>query len=163
MSEKEKAMTEPYANDYGPDTLDVSSYPADARAGYKALQAKCTACHTASRPLNSQFVETAGKDKAARKARLLALKKSTPQLFTAKNIWKVEDSIWQRYVKRMMSKPGCEVTKAEGKKIWAFLAHDSRVRKIGKNSTKWQAHRERLIQKFKSEHPKRYSALYGAH
>lgn len=36
---------------------------------------------------------------------------------------------WSRYVKRMMYKPGSGINAADGKKIYAFLAYDSSVRK----------------------------------
>ncbi len=162
--EKEKAMKEPFANDLGPDKLDVAAYPKDAQDGYKVLQAKCTTCHTASRPLNSQFTETDGKDAGARDAAAAALLKSDADIAKNKHVWQVEGGIWQRYVKRMMNKPGCTVSKDDGKKIWAFLAHDSRVRKIGAKKGEWKAHREKLLADFKTKFPKRYEELYeGKH
>ncbi|MFI5356090.1 MAG: hypothetical protein ACHQ4G_02020 [Opitutales bacterium] len=36
---------------------------------------------------------------------------------------------WSRYVKRMMFKPGSNISKGAGKKIYAFLVYDSAVRK----------------------------------
>jgi hypothetical protein len=36
---------------------------------------------------------------------------------------------WSRYIKRMMNKPGSNISAAEGKKIYEFLAYDSSVRK----------------------------------
>jgi len=36
---------------------------------------------------------------------------------------------WERYVKRMMHKPGSGIGSSEGKKIFEFLAYDSSVRK----------------------------------
>jgi hypothetical protein len=36
---------------------------------------------------------------------------------------------WSRYVKRMMYKPGSGINPVEAKKIYAFLAYDSSVRK----------------------------------
>ena len=36
---------------------------------------------------------------------------------------------WSRYVKRMMHKPGSNITQASGKQIYEFLAYDSSVRK----------------------------------
>lgn len=163
--EKEKAMAEPYANDFGPEAVDVSGYPKDAQEGYKLLLDKCAVCHSAARPLNSQFTETEGKDADEREANAKKLKASDPELFAKENkdIWQVEGKIWQRYVKRMMSKPGCDVGKAEGKLIWDFLSHDSRARKLGKNKPKWKAHREKLLADFKKNHPKRYKELYEAH
>jgi mono/diheme cytochrome c family protein len=160
--EKEKAMAEPYANDYGSEKVDVSKYPKKAQQGYKLLLQKCAQCHSAARPLNSQFTETAGKKLSERQANLAKLKKSDPDMFAKKNknVWQVEAKIWQRYVKRMMSKPGCEVSKADGKLIWAFLSHDSRVRKTGKNKAKWKKQREKMLADFKKKHPKRYKELY---
>src|SRR5208282_5178149 len=36
---------------------------------------------------------------------------------------------WSRYIKRMMNKPGSNISSAEGKKIYEFLTYDSSVRK----------------------------------
>lgn len=164
--EKEKAMADPYANDLGPDEIDakvLASYPKSAQAGYKVMQKKCSKCHSASRPLNSQFVETAGKKSADRQASLGKLKKAHPDLFADKNVWQIETKIWKRYVKRMMAKPGCEISRAEGKLIWQFISHDARARKLGKNKKKWATHRKKLLAEFKKKHPARYKKLYEKH
>ena len=164
--EKEKALADPYANDLGPDSLDakvLASYPKPAQAGYKIMRAKCSKCHAASRPLNSQFVETAGKKNADREAALKNLKKTEPDLFHDRNVWQIEAKIWKRYVKRMMAKPGCEISKAEGKQIWQFISHDARARKLGKNKKKWATHRKKLLAAFKKKYPERYKKLYEKH
>ncbi len=159
-AEKQKALANPYANDLGPDAVDVSSYPPEHQKAYKeVLLVKCAKCHTAARPLNSQFFEPAGK-KEEKQAKLDALKKSDPDMFKDKNVWQPETDIWQRYVKRMMAKPGCEITPAEGKAVWAFLVHDSNQRKAGKNKAAWKAHREKLLSEFKAKYPARYKELY---
>jgi hypothetical protein len=36
---------------------------------------------------------------------------------------------WSRYIKRMMYKPGSNISSSEGKKIYQFLVYDSSVRK----------------------------------
>lgn len=36
---------------------------------------------------------------------------------------------WERYIKRMMRKPGSGISSAEGKEIYEFLAFDSKQRK----------------------------------
>jgi len=36
---------------------------------------------------------------------------------------------WSRYIKRMMYKPGSNISAAEGKKIYEFLTYDSSIRK----------------------------------
>ena len=36
---------------------------------------------------------------------------------------------WERYVKRMMRKPGSGINAADGKAIYEFLAYDSKIRK----------------------------------
>lgn len=45
----------PYANDLGPDSLDVSSYPPEMRQAYPLFAQKCSRCHTLARPINSQW------------------------------------------------------------------------------------------------------------
>ena len=169
-AEKAKALAEPYANDLGPEKLDaktLKSYPPKVRAGYKMMLNKCTVCHSASRPLNSQFIEAKGKKKVDRKAEVAKMKKKDPSLFKGKDVWQIEDSIWKRFVKRMMSKPGCEINKEEAKSIWTFLSHDSRARKLGKNKKEWGTHRRKLLSKLKNhKNPKfrkRYAQLYEKH
>src|SRR4051812_48811223 len=57
-AERAKALKNPYANDFGPASIDVSSYPQEMKDTYKNIfLVKCQRCHQASRPLNSQFVE----------------------------------------------------------------------------------------------------------
>lgn len=155
--EKEKALKSPYPNDLGPDKLDaetLKSLPADKKAGYDLLLVRCAQCHTPSRPLNSRFVEPEGKDAA-----VAALKKSNPELFKDGKVWQIEATVWNRYVKRMMNKPGCKISGAEGKKIWEFLVYDSSHRKIGANAQKWAAHRNKLLADFKAKYPDRYKEL----
>ncbi len=163
-AEKAKAMANPYANDLGPDKLaaDVlASYPPEHQAAYKnVLQVKCAKCHSPARPLNSQFFEPAGKG-AEKEAKIESLKASEPDLFKDKNILQPEAHIWERYVKRMMSKPGCGITPEEGKAVWGFLVYDSNQRKAGKNKAAWAAHRKKLLEDFKAKYPARYTELYG--
>jgi len=155
--EKEKALQNPYPNDFGPDTIDVSAYPKNHQDGYKLLKVRCAQCHSAARPLNSRFVEPdVAKDK--KEAAVADLKKSQPDLFKDGSSWQVEASIWERYVKRMMAKPGCKIEKAEGKKIWEFLVYDGK-RKIGANAAKWKAHRQKLIDELKTKKPERHKEL----
>lgn len=160
--ERQRALAEPYPNDFGPDSLDVSAYPKDIQIGYTVFQEKCTVCHSAARPLNSEFLESSGKTSAERTASYHAMKKSHPEIFSAQNrlIWKVEANIWQRFVKRMRAKPGCDITKVEFQQIWDFLAYDSRKRKSGPNTAQWAAHRKKLVSDFKKKYPKRYKILF---
>lgn len=39
------------------------------------------------------------------------------------------DEEWERYVKRMMRKPGSGISPADGKKIFEFVTYDSKIRK----------------------------------
>lgn len=39
------------------------------------------------------------------------------------------DDEWERYVKRMMRKPGSALNAADGRKIFEFLTYDSKIRK----------------------------------
>ncbi len=153
-AEKEKAMKNPYPNDFGPATVDVSSYSPEAKEGYKLMLDKCAKCHTPSRPLNSQFVDLKADEIAKAKA-------SNPEMFKDKLIWQVEDGIWQRYVKRMMAKPGCNISSDQGKKIWKFIVEDSKKRKTGAAAAAWAAHRRKLLADFKAKYPENYKELFG--
>jgi hypothetical protein len=166
MSEKEKALASPYPNDLGPGTLPddvVKSYPAGAQAGYKLLLQRCAQCHQPNRPLNSRFVEPeGGTDDAKQQANLDGWKKANPEIFKDAAVWQPEVKIWNRYVKRMMNKPGCNIEKAEGKQIWEFLEYDGAHRKVGANAAKWAEHRKKLVEEFKTKYPKRYEELKAA-
>jgi len=39
--------------DKGPDTVDVSAYPAEMQHGYRLFRSKCSKCHTIARPINT--------------------------------------------------------------------------------------------------------------
>lgn len=39
------------------------------------------------------------------------------------------DEEWERYVRRMMRKPGSDISSAQGKEIFEFVAYDSKTRK----------------------------------
>ena len=162
-AEKKTALANPYANDLGPATLSpmvLATYPPEHQKAYKdVLQVKCAKCHTPSRPLNSQFLEPLAK-KEEKASTLAAWNKSNPEIFKNKTLWQPEADIWQRYVKRMMSKPGCGITPEEGKAVWGFLVYDSNQRKIGKNQAAWKAHRTKILEEFKKKHPARYKELY---
>jgi hypothetical protein len=162
-AEKAKALANPYPNDDGPTTIDVSSYPPDIQATYKNLfLQKCARCHQSSRPLNSQFLEPYGK-KEDKDKKLADWKTKYPEIFKDPLVWQPETTIWQRYVKRMMAKPGCNISQPEGKKIWEFLTYDSEQRKTGANAAKWAEQRRKLLADFKVKHPARYKELFETH
>ena len=150
-SEKEKAKN-PYPNDFGPESIDVSGYPEEYKESYNLFVEKCSRCHTIARPINSQFVEVKTPD-------MDALKASSPQVFAKPLVWQIEDNIWERYVKRMMRKPGCEMDVETAKKIWKFLVYDSNERKL-KNHDAWEKYRQKLLNDFKDKYPDRYKELY---
>ena len=152
-AEKEKALKNPYPNDLGPDKIDVSKYNPEQQEGYKLMLDKCAKCHTPSRPLNSQFVDLKVED-------IAAMKKSNPEMFKDKLVWQIETGIWQRYVKRMMAKPGCNIADAEGKKIFKFLLEDSKRRKTGTAAATWSTHRKKLLADFKTKYPDHYKKLF---
>ena len=154
QAEKEKALKNPYPNDFGPGGLDVSKYEPALQEGYKLVQEKCSRCHSASRVLNSQFLELSKEETAALKAK-------SPELFREKFVWQIEPGIWQRYVRRMMAKPGCSISGEEGKKIWRFVAEDSKKRKTGASAKSWGVQRKKLLADFKASHPEKYKELFG--
>jgi len=162
-AERKKALASPYANDFGPEKLtdaQLASYPAEHVKAYKeVLLVKCAKCHSSARPLNSQFFEVPGK-KEEKAANLVRLQGANKDMFSKPNVWQVENDIWQRYVKRMMAKPGCEISETEGKAVYRFLVFDSEQRKSGKNAAAWKTQREKLLADFKAKNPSRYKELY---
>jgi len=152
--EKEKALSNPYPNDFGPEKLDVSGYSKERQEGYHLMVKKCSVCHSAARPLNSQFVDLKNEE-------MEELKRSQPETLKDKKVWQVEPKIWQRYVKRMMAKPGCGISDVQGKKIFKFLREDSSRRKLGDNASKWAGERNKLLVQFKIKYPDRYRELFS--
>ena len=142
-----------YPNDLGPAEIDVAGYPKEMRQSYKVFAFKCAACHTIARPINSQFLELTEDEIKKAKA-------DEPELFTDDKIVKPESGIWNRYVKRMMSKPGCPVGK-DGKQIFEFLVFDSKQRKTGANAKAWREQRANLLHEFKEKYPSAYETVFG--
>lgn len=158
--EKEKALASPYPSDLGAETIDVGGYPAPHQAGYKLMLARCAQCHQPSRPINHRFVEPeGGKDEAAQAKAIEAMKGKNPEMFKDHTVWEVDVRVWARYVNRMMNKPGCKISKEEGKKIYEFMVFDSLKRKTGANAKAWEANRKKLLQDFKKKYPARYEEL----
>ncbi len=151
----------PLANDFGPEKVDVSGYPEDIQAGYTLMLKNCTKCHTATRVLGAQFAQPAGKKKeqAAKLAEFKADEEKKDLLFGDKNVLKLEANIWRRYVKRMMAKPGADIAKADGKRIYKFLVHDSIERKLNKPQS-WVKARKKMLAAFKEKHPEEYKKNY---
>ena len=143
-----------YPNDMGPAEIDVSAYPKEHRQAYRTFAFKCAACHTIARPINSQFLELTDEEMAK-------AKKDDPELFLDKNITLPDTLIWNRYVKRMMSKAGCPVKKEDGKPIWEFLVYDSKLRKTGENGKEFRKMRTKLLHEFKEHHPDGYEKLFS--
>ncbi len=54
-AERRKAAL--FYSDLGPDTVDVSSYPAESRNGYEAYARLCSRCHTLARSINAPYVD----------------------------------------------------------------------------------------------------------
>jgi hypothetical protein len=145
-----------YPNDFGPTTIDVSSYTEAMQGAYKIFVAGCAACHTIARPINSQFLELTDDEVAA-------AKKADPDFGKDDSkILQAEDKVWGRYVHRMMAKPGCPIKGADGKKVWEFLVYDSKIRKMGANRKVWVAQRQKLVDDFKKSNPEIYAKLFGA-
>ena len=142
-----------YPNDFGPIEIDVSGYPKEMKQNYRLFAFKCAACHTIARPINSQYLELSAEEQAAAKTR-------EPEIFKNAKIWHIEDHIWSRYVKRMMAKPGCPVQGEDGKKIWQFLAYDSRIRKTGAQRQAWKAHRKKLVDDFRTNYHETYEKIF---
>ncbi len=142
-----------FPNDSGPAEIDVSKYPKEMQTNYRLFTVKCAVCHTIARPINSQFLELSADE-------LKKAKTDEPTLFKDTKIVQPNENIWNRYVKRMMTKPGCPVGR-DGKKIWDFLIYDSKLRKMGPNAAAWQTHRRKLVEDFKKQHPDDYKNLFG--
>ena len=160
-AERANAARNPYANDLGPDQVDISGYPAPYQDTYKRVfRWKCQRCHTLARALNSEYVEPVAADDAAKDAIIADWRAKHPELFKDPLIWQPAAHIWETYVKRMMAKPGCTIDVDEARAIWEFLSYDSVRRKTGSQAAEWARHRRQLLAKFKAAYPDRYRELY---
>ncbi len=128
--EKAKALQSLYANDLGPDALSV-----EALRGYP------------------QEIRAGYEIMRVKCAKCHSSARPLNSEFS-------DSKVWERYVKRMMAKPGCDILSVEGKSIWKFFVHDSKVRKTGDAEAKWAAHRKRLLTDFKQKYPARHHELY---
>ncbi len=142
-----------FANDLGSNRVDVSAYPKVVQTGYAIFEKKCATCHSLARAVHSQFVELSEVERRKAVA-------AQPSIAGDLRIWQIESDIWKRYVKRMTNKPGSTITPSEAPQIYAFLLHDSKVRKIGSFAKKWEGHRTRLLKEFQKSNPARYKDLY---
>jgi len=132
QSEKDKALANPYPNDLGPATLPEATLASYPADLRKGYELMITRCAQCHTP-------------------------SRPL-----NSRFDDSDTWNRYVKRMMNKPGCNIAKAEGKAIWQFLSYDSDKRKKGANAESWMALRSKLVAEFQTKHPARYAELKAA-
>ena len=53
--EAREAAKQPYANDLGPDAIDVSAYSPAMQQTYMLFAQRCSRCHTLARAINSQW------------------------------------------------------------------------------------------------------------
>ncbi len=146
-----------FAGDMGPAEVDVSKYPPELQKIYRTALKRCSKCHSLARPLNAVFLELSKED-------IVKLKKKAGKDAENGAVLQVGETIWKRYVKRMMRKPGAGIKKKDGKKIWQFLSVDSKERKFGEEGEKspdWVKHRKMLLKSFQKENPKKYEELYG--
>lgn len=51
----QEAAKRPYANDFGPDEIDVSTYPPQMQRSYVLFAQQCSQCHPLARAINSQW------------------------------------------------------------------------------------------------------------
>src|ERR1017187_7286518 len=144
----------PFPNDAGDVQVDVSKYPADIQADYRIFARRCSQCHSLARPLNSQFLQLTSEEQAAAKTK-------ESDLFKDDKLWRISDSVWSDYVKKMQAKPGAIIRPSELDKIIGFLVYDSKVRKTGDNRETWRASRQKLLDDFKKSNPKRYAEIFG--
>lgn len=114
--------------DLGPADIDVSAYPDAQKANYAVFKRVCSQCHTLARPINAPIAAKTD---------------------------------WRRYVERMhihtSSRPGTAINKEDASKIVAFLAFDSKARKLGRKA-EFEAQSERLRRLFEDMRREREQA-----
>lgn len=60
---------------------------------------------------------------------------------------------WNRYVNKMMRKPGSGISPQEAKEVFRFLVHDSKVRKLS-DPKAWEKHIQGLLDTFQEKYGK---------
>lgn len=91
-----------FYSDLGPDTVDVSAYPAEQRRNYAVYARACSRCHTLARSINAPYVHRAWWE-----------------FYTAKM------NVRSKF-------QGDPLTKAELRAALDFLEYDSNVRKVAR-------------------------------
>ena len=167
---RQEALKMPYPADFGKEVVsseELTEYTTEQQEGYKIVVDvnKCSACHTSARILNSPLVELHdGKSKKngynESKDEMKQFQASHLDIFADDTIWKIDSTAWKRYVKRMIVKPGCTVSKEEAKKVYRFLKGYSIQEKVVKHE-EWKIYRSTLVEDFKKKYPERYRELYA--
>ncbi len=97
---EERAATALYYSDMGPETVDVSAYPAQQRLDYAVFARTCSRCHTLARAINAPLV--------------------------GRGWWE----FYMTGMRLRSSRTGRPLSPDETKSILDFLEYDSRVRKV---------------------------------
>jgi hypothetical protein len=97
---EERLATAQFYSDLGPDTIDVSGYPAQQRYEYGVFVRACSACHTLARAINAPY---------------------------ASRGWWEFYMLGMRARSRLA---GRRLTRDERRAVLDFLEYDSRVRKV---------------------------------
>lgn len=136
--------------DLGPAEIDVSGYPPEHQATYRALFVPVFSfLGGTARAVNSPVIEL---DPAAQEAQ----RRRHPELFADPALALISTDGWKREVDRIRRRPPCcgacpVLSLEDARALWRFLAYDSRVRKTGDSARPFLELRRRLIQKFKEE------------
>jgi len=136
----------------GPDSIDVSEYPAEYRKTYEEIFIPLfRRFGGAARVVNSPVIEL---DPASQSYE----SKRNPILFSDSEVAQVSTDGWKKQVDAMRRRPpccgACPVLSLQGAKdLWRFLVYDSIVRKTGPRAQNWVRQRRSLLGRFKKERP----------
>jgi hypothetical protein len=78
------------------------------------------------------------------------LRREHPELFKEPGLVEIAPDAWKKEVTRIKNRPPCcgacpQLTMAQARALWRFLAYDSLRRKTGPNAAAWAESRKQLL------------------
>jgi len=135
------------AEDLGPSTIDVSSYPEEYQKTYREIFVPVFGfLGGTARAVNSPIIEMAPELQAVER-------RQHPELWDV-GVADISTDGWKRRATEILHRPACcgacpVLTIEKARALWRFLVYDSLQRKTGANASAWAAQRRELLRRFK--------------
>ncbi|MDE2038452.1 MAG: hypothetical protein KGO96_02915 [Elusimicrobia bacterium] len=145
-----RGATAATAEDLGPSTIDVSSYPEEYQKTYQDVFIPFFKIRGgAARAVNSPIIEL---DMHLEEQE----RRDHPQLFQEAGAAVVSRDGWKQFVEKLYATPACcgacpVLTRAKARALWRFFVYDSIQRKTGRQAAHWVALRKDLLDRFREK------------